>query len=81
VRFVNENLLEEPRSKFFDVVVCRNVLIYFSRPMHDKVVMNLHKSLRPDGYLMLGKTESLVGPPRLHYELIDAENRIFRKKG
>jgi len=80
VRFVNENLLEEPKLKFFDIVVCRNVLIYFSRPMHDQVVMNLHRSLRPSGYLMLGRTESLVGTPRLHYELLDAENRIFRKK-
>lgn len=81
VRFVNEDLLSEPVSKFFDIVVCRNVLIYFSRPMHDQVVMNLHKSLRPGGFLMLGRTESLVGPPRLCYELIDAENRIFSKKG
>ena len=80
VRFVNENLLDEPRSRFFDVVVCRNVLIYFSRPMHDKVLMNLHRSLRPNGYLMLGRTESMVGGPRVHYELVDAENRIFRKK-
>ncbi|HIJ17890.1 MAG TPA: protein-glutamate O-methyltransferase CheR [Thermoplasmata archaeon] len=80
VRFVNENLLDEPKSRFFDIVVCRNVLIYFSRPMHDQVVMNLHRSLRPSGYLMLGRTESLVGSPRLHYELLDAENRIFRKK-
>lgn len=81
VRLVNENLLTEPKSGFFDIVVCRNVLIYFSRPMHDQVVMNLHKSLRPNGYLMLGRTESLVGPPRKHYELLDAENRIFKKKG
>ncbi|MGD9963164.1 MAG: protein-glutamate O-methyltransferase CheR [Thermoplasmata archaeon] len=81
VRFVNEDLLSEPVSKFFDIAVCRNVLIYFSRPMHDKVVMNIHRSLRPDGYLMLGRTESLLGQPRLHYELIDAENRIFLKKG
>lgn len=80
VRLVNEDLLSEPMSRFFDVVVCRNVLIYFSRPMHDTVLMNLHRSLRPGGYLMLGRTESLVGPPRLHYELMDAENRIFRRK-
>lgn len=80
VRFVDENLLSEPKSRFFDIVVCRNVLIYFSRPMHDQVVMNLHKSIRPNGYLMLGKTESLVGAPRKHYELIDAENRIFKRK-
>lgn len=80
VRFVNEDLLSEPVSRFFDIVVCRNVLIYFSRAMHDQVVMNLHKSLRPNGYLMLGRTESLLGSPRLHYELMDAENRIFRRK-
>lgn len=80
VRFVNEDLLSEPVSRFFDIVVCRNVLIYFSRTMHDQVVMNLHRSLRPNGYLMLGRTESLLGSPRLHYELMDAENRIFRKK-
>ncbi|MDQ1372189.1 MAG: Protein-glutamate O-methyltransferase CheR [Candidatus Thermoplasmatota archaeon] len=80
VRFVNEDLLSEPVSRFFDIVVCRNVLIYFSRTMHDQVVMNLHRSLRPNGYLMLGRTESLLGSPRLHYDLMDAENRIFKKK-
>lgn len=80
VRFVSENLLEEPRSRLFDVVVCRNVLIYFSRPMHDQVVMNLHKALRRGGYMMLGRTESLLGPPRTRFELIDADNRIFRKR-
>jgi two-component system CheB/CheR fusion protein len=79
VRFMKENLLDEPHQKFFDLIVCRNVLIYFSRPSHDQVVMNLHKALRPDGYLVLGRTESMVGSPRLHFELIDAENRIFRK--
>lgn len=81
VRFVKENLLDEPKSRFFDVAVCRNVLIYFSRPMHDQVAMNFHKALRPGGYLMLGKTESLVGQPRPYFELVDAENRIFRKLG
>lgn len=81
VRFVSENLLEEPRSRMFDVAVCRNVLIYFSRPMHDKVVMNLHMALRQGGYLMLGKTESLVGAPRAYFELVDADSRIFRRLG
>jgi chemotaxis methyl-accepting protein methylase len=79
VRFVKENLLDEPKQRFFDLVVCRNVLIYFSRPSHDKVVLNLHKALRPEGYLVLGRTESLVGAPRRAFDLVDAENRIFRK--
>lgn len=79
VRFSRENLLDTPTSRFFDAIVCRNVLIYFSRPMHDTVVMNLHEALRPQGYLMLGRTETMMGNPRHLFEVIDQENRILRK--
>lgn len=79
VRFLKEDLLKEPSSKYFDAVVCRNVLIYFSRPMHDQVLMNLCKALRVDGYLMLGKTETMMGSPRAYFETVDPENRIFRR--
>lgn len=79
VRFFNGNLLEEPHSKFFDAVVCRNVMIYFSRQMHDTVMMHLHGALRVGGYMMLGKTETLLGSPRNYFETVDLENRIFRK--
>lgn len=79
VRFGRENLLEEPKSKFFDAIVCRNVLIYFARPTHDKVAMNLYNALKVEGYLMLGKTETLMGLPRDLLRVIDAENRIYLK--
>ncbi len=77
VRFMKENLMEAPKSKFFDAIICRNVLIYFSRPSHDEVIKNLHESLRPQGFLMLGRTEALMGRMRSHFEIIDPENRIF----
>lgn len=79
-RFYRENLLDTPEQKHFDAVVCRNVLIYFSRAMHDKVTMNLYHSLRQGGYLMLGRTETLMGAPRGVFEVINLENRILRKK-
>ena len=78
-RFAKENLLVPPGSKFFDAVVCRNVLIYFSRPMHDTVMHHLHDALRVDGYLMMGRTEALVGLLRGKFEVIDQENRILKK--
>src|SRR5512137_520646 len=59
VRFHLENLLDEPSSKFYDAIVCRNVLIYFSRPMHETVMGHLHDALRIGGYLMIGRTEAL----------------------
>jgi chemotaxis methyl-accepting protein methylase len=79
VRFHLENLLDKPSSKFFDAIVCRNVLIYFSRPMHETVVQNLYDSLRVNGFLMLGRTEALMGEMRRKFEVVDQENRILLK--
>jgi len=79
VRFARENLLDPPVQKFFDAIVCRNVMIYFSREMHDVVTMHLYESLRRGGYLMLGKTETLIGAPRQSFQVIDLENRILRR--
>jgi len=80
VRFARENLLDKPGSKYFDAIVCRNVMIYFSREMHDTVTMNLYEALRKGGFLMLGQTETLMGAPRSSFEVIDLENRILQKK-
>jgi len=80
VRYVRENLLDTPSMKYFDVLICRNVMIYFSRRMHEVVAKNLFESLRQGGYLMLGKTETLLGAPRDSFDVVDLENRILRKK-
>ncbi len=80
VRFRRANLLGAPEQNLFDAVVCRNVIIYFSRDAHDAVIMNLHRALRVGGYLMLGRTETLMGTPREFFESVDSENRIFRKR-
>ena len=80
VRFARENLLDKPSSKYFDAIVCRNVMIYFSREMHDSVTMNMFEALRKGGYLMLGQTETLMGAPRNSFDVIDLENRILQKK-
>lgn len=45
----------------FDVVFCRNVLIYFSPAMKNDIIQRLHKALKPGGYLLLGGTESMTG--------------------
>ncbi|MDH3365904.1 MAG: protein-glutamate O-methyltransferase CheR [Thermoplasmata archaeon] len=79
IRFTSGNLLDQPTRSFFDLIVCRNVVIYFSRPMHDRVIDNFYQALRPGGFLMLGRTETLMGPRRRLFVGIDHENRIFRK--
>src|SRR4030042_4906449 len=49
VRFARENLLDVPSSKYFDAIVCRNVMIYFSRAMHERVVMTLYTAPSREG--------------------------------
>lgn len=65
IRFHRLNLLEiETRVRQqFDVIFCRNVLIYFDRPTQDQVLWQLYDRLAPDGYLFLGHAEALTASP------------------
>jgi chemotaxis protein methyltransferase CheR len=62
VHFRKINLFEEKSMRSirgFDVIFCRNVLIYFDTKAKQKVVSNLYNSLNPGGYLIIGSSESL----------------------
>ncbi len=63
VRFQHLNLMDEsyPVDRDFDVIFCRNILIYFSKPTQDGVLRRLCSHLRKGGYLILGHSESLAG--------------------
>jgi len=63
VRFARLNLMEEayPVEQGFDIIFCRNVLIYFSRPDQEAVLSRLASHLAPGGYLFLGHSETING--------------------
>jgi len=50
----------------FDIVLCRNVMIYFTNEDRRKIYQNIAKVLEPDGYLLIGSTESLVNDTDLY---------------
>lgn len=57
------NLLEKNRLTFlplFDVIFCRNVIIYFNDESKRKVIESFHKKLQPKAFLFLGHSESLI---------------------
>lgn len=62
VRFEQVNLMSVPdRLDQFDLILCRNVLIYFDTQTKQKVLTNLHRRMKPDGYLIVGASEVLHG--------------------
>ena len=50
----------------FDIVFCRNVLIYFSADVKKDILRRIHATLKPGGYLMLGASEARNGLPELY---------------
>lgn len=64
LRRLNLNEQPYPVDGSFDLILCRNVLIYFDRVAKEGVIDRLIDRLRPGGYLMLGHAESLIGITR-----------------
>ena len=70
---------EPPPHPPYDLIVCRNVVIYFDRPMQERLFQTFADGLVPGGILLLGKVETLVGPARERLKLEDPRERIYRR--
>lgn len=69
-----------PLASRYELIVCRNVVIYFDRPLQERVFMMFAEHLADDGLLVLGKVETLLGPARDLLELVDVRERIHRRR-
>jgi len=63
----------------YDLIVCRNVVIYFDRPTQERLFALFADALVPDGILLLGKVETLFGPARDRLKLENPRERIYRR--
>ena len=61
IAFRRHNLVADPSPGRFDVVLCRNVLLYLSAPAKAEVFARLADALRPEGLLVLGAGETVIG--------------------
>lgn len=79
IRFARFNLMSETFSfkNPFDVIFCRNVMIYFDKPTQEKLVNKYAKHLSPGGYLLIGHSESLNS---INHPLTYVKPTIYQKK-
>lgn len=78
--FARHNLATDAVFNSFDLVLCRNVLIYFNNDLRARAHRTLHDSLRTGGMLCLGMRESLVGTPFADgYRPADLAHQVYRR--
>ncbi len=82
VRFLELNLLNayDLLGKF-DVIYCRNVLIYFSNDMKREILGKLANAMRPGGYLIMGVSESPINYSDAFEILRHEEGLVYRRRG
>lgn len=78
--FARQNLCNDPPFSRLDLVSCRNVLIYFGSQLQRQLIPTFHYALRPDGYLMLGSSETIREFTDL-FRLVDRKDKIYSKIG
>ena len=78
IKFQQLNLLEGPPpfKDLFQVIFCRNVMIYFDRPTQEELVQKLTQHIVPGGYLFVGHSESLTG---IRHSLQTVHPAIYRR--
>lgn len=81
VQFRFHDLLKDKPLGKQDIIVCRNVLIYFSREAQLRIFEELAKSLKTHGLLILGRTEVLPFINELPFKITDTTHKVYRKLG
>lgn len=78
VQFSRFNLMDTPPPNYrFDIIFCRNVMIYFDKATQEALVRRFHQCLNKGGHLFVGHSESLTG---LSHELKYIEPSVYRKQ-
>ncbi len=77
VQFKQLNLLKDAYPKSMDIIICRNVLIYFTEEAKDNIFMEFGKSLVKNGILFIGSTEQIMNYQK--YSLKPIETFFYQK--
>jgi chemotaxis protein methyltransferase CheR len=67
IEFKEHNMLDDPYENNFDLIICRNVVIYFTAETKEKLYRKFFTALRPGGILFLGGTEIIPRPQEIGF--------------
>lgn len=80
VQWREHNLVDETSFSRFDLILCRNVMIYFNQTLQNQVLKVFHESLHKYGYLAIGSKESLIWCEIANkFVVVNNEEKIYKK--
>ncbi|MGF7535561.1 protein-glutamate O-methyltransferase CheR [Bacillus mexicanus] len=81
IKFEKHNLLEDLYPKFLDMIVCRNVLIYFKEDAKQKIYDRFCANLNDQGIIFIGATEQIFKPEQHHLKIVKSFFYQKQKEG
>lgn len=79
IQFQRHDLVQEPIEGTYDLIFCRNVMIYFDARLKEHVLKRLYQALSDDGYLIIGYYDMLPDVARQWFQLYCAKQKIYKK--
>jgi two-component system CheB/CheR fusion protein len=78
--FARHDLTRDPPYSRLDLISCRNVLIYLEPRLQELVFATFHYALRPDGFLVVGPSETIGGSSSPLFTAVDEKHRVYSRK-
>lgn len=80
IRFKRHDMISESCTDRFDLIICRNVMIYFKKEVQEQLQLNFHKALNRGGFFVIGKAETLLGTASNHFKPYNSRERLYIKE-
>ncbi|MEI7668207.1 MAG: CheR family methyltransferase, partial [Erysipelotrichaceae bacterium] len=78
VIFSEQNVIKDPPFSKLDLISCRNLLIYLGQELQSKLILLFHYSLKPEGFLFIGASET-IGEFNAYFNSLDRKEKVFQR--
>jgi len=79
VEFIRHNIMTDEEYPAADLILCRNVMIYFTREEQERILARFARALPEHGVLVLGRSETMTGQVRSYYKSEFPVERVYRR--
>ncbi len=78
--FKQHDLISGPKLSHFDIIICRNVMIYFNKEIQEQLHLDFYKALSHEGFFIIGKAETLLGTAADYFKPYNTRERLYVKE-